>query len=73
MAKIQNGDLILNSNEVIKFPNTQISDDGSLTVTGNASIDASRIQGIEVDMNTLVDQGILTYDQASGKIKFITS
>ena len=73
MAKIQEGNLVLGSNEAIKFPNSQISDDGGMIVTGNATLDAAKIHGIEVDMDTLVDQGILTYDQASGKIKFIAS
>lgn len=71
MSKIRNRNIILSSNEVIKFPNSQVSDTGSLEITGTVSIDATQIKGVEVDMTTLADEGYLSYDSTSGMLIFV--
>jgi hypothetical protein len=72
MAKITEDNFVLEGNEAIKFPNSQIGEvDGTLNITGNVSITITRIKGKVVDISSLPDQGVLTYDSASGKLKFV--
>jgi hypothetical protein len=72
MAKITDNNFVLEGNEAIKFPNSQIGEvGGTLNITGNVSVTVTKIKGIEVDISSLPDQGVLAYDAASGKLKFV--
>ena len=68
MSKTRDNDIVLIETEMIKFPSSQMYEDATagLVITGNSTIDASNLKGVEVNIATLVDQGALTYDSGSG-------
>jgi hypothetical protein len=72
MAKVTDNNLVLIETEMIEFPSSQIYEDSTagLIISGTHDISASKIKGVEVNLETLVDQGSLTYHAASGKLIF---
>ena len=73
MAKYNDNNIVLLETEKIKFPNSQISEDstGNLVFSGSTNISADKVGGITVDNSAIADGAVLSYDQASGKLKYV--
>ena len=73
MARSKDNNIILDADEKIQFPNSQIShsESGGLTITGSTNINVVSIGGIPIDDTDKADGRVLQYDLASNTIKYV--
>jgi hypothetical protein len=73
MVKTRDNNIVLDADESIQFPNSQIShsESGGLTISGTTNVDVVSIGGIPIDDTDKADGRVLQYDQASNTIKYV--